>query len=227
MVSIHIVTGCSKRTTYASLLSAALAAILPVFSTLKKISNKILNAPDSRHKKWVSAGRAKKCQSANQAPRLQAPSAGRSPDRTVPRESGQPTKGTLKTTSLSGILCITGALALAITALAQTAPVLKIAPSGTNQYSVTITNAIGTADYDLLWIPVLANTNYLWTYAAIGVPGGTNFILDANPYPATFFRAILDTNTPPLWEQSDPQNPPSPLLKVTILNPANGANLTQ
>jgi hypothetical protein len=83
------------------------------------------------------------------------------------------------------------------------------------------------ADYDLQWVSVLANTNFLWTYAAIGVPGGTNFILNADTYPATFFRAILDTNTPPLWEQSDPNNPSSPLLQVFIYSPTNGANLNQ
>ena len=124
---------------------------------------------------------------------------------------------------------VTGSLAFiaaatAITTLSQNA-VLKIAPTGTNQFSVTITNNIGMADYDLQWVSVLANTNFLWTYAAIGVPGGTNFVLNANPYPATFFRAILDTNTPPLWEQSDPNNPSSPILQVFIYGPANGAVL--
>ena len=119
------------------------------------------------------------------------------------------------------------AAATVVTALAQTAPFLKIAPTGTNQFSVTITNNIGMADYDLQWVSVLANTNFLWTYAAIGVPGGTNFILNADTYPATFFRAILDTNTPPLWQQSDPNNPSSPLLQVFIYSPTNGANLNQ
>jgi len=105
------------------------------------------------------------------------------------------------------------------------APVLAIMPLGTNQILVTITNNIGTADYDLQWTPVLENPNFPWSFAAIGVPGGTNFLLEAEGYPTTFFRAILDTNAIPLWEAADPNNPNSAILKVTILGPANGANL--
>lgn len=112
-------------------------------------------------------------------------------------------------------------------ALAQTVPVLKIAPSGTNLISVTITNNIGSLDFDLQWTPVLGNTNFPWTFAAIGVPGGTNFLLGADTYQTTFFRAILDTNAVPLWEQSDPNNPSSGILKVTIASPGNNSNLNQ
>ncbi len=123
----------------------------------------------------------------------------------------------------------TGALVLAtaIAALAQTAPVLRIAPTGTNVISVTITNNIGTLDYDLEWNSVLGNSNFLWTFAAIGVPGGTNFLLNQDTYPATFFRAVLDTNVPPLWQSSNPSVPGSPVLSVTILSPANGSTINQ
>jgi hypothetical protein len=132
----------------------------------------------------------------------------------------------LKITGIGG----TGLVLLMLSnapAFGQTVPVLKIAPAGTNQFSVTITNSIGVLDYDLEWTSVLGNTNFLWTYAAIGVPGGTNFLLNANPYPATFFRAVLDNNAVPLWQQSDPNNTNSPILTVTIASPANGANLSQ
>jgi hypothetical protein len=130
----------------------------------------------------------------------------------------------------------TSLLALAAgiaTAWAQTAPVLKIKPVGTNQISITITNNIGTNDYDLKWIPFLvdanlANPNNLWGYAAIGVPGGTNFLLDAPGYESAFFMAELDTNTPPLWQAADPNNPTNgAVLQVFINNPTNGANITQ
>lgn len=116
-------------------------------------------------------------------------------------------------------------LAAAFAALSQTAPILAIAPSGTNQISVTITNNIGGVDYDLQWTPVLENPNFPWSFAAIGVPGGTNFLLDAEGYPAIFFRAILDTNAVPLWEAANPNNPSSAILKVTIASPGNGSNL--
>ncbi len=122
-------------------------------------------------------------------------------------------------------LLVAGFLFLMAKAWGQTVPVLKIAPAGTNQYSITISNNIGALDYDLQWSPALGNGNFLWTYAAIGVPGGTNFLLNANAYPATFFRAILDTNTPPLWQSSNPSIPNSPILQVFIYNPTNGAVL--
>jgi len=72
---------------------------------------------------------------------------------------------------------------------AQTVPVMTIASAGTNQYSITFTNNIGMLDYDLMWTPVLANPNYPWSFAAVGVPGGTNFILNTAGYPSGFFRA--------------------------------------
>lgn len=123
------------------------------------------------------------------------------------------------------LVSIFGLFGLLATALAQTGPSLKIAPAGTNQFSITITNAIGMNDYDLQWTPVLGNTNFPWTFAAIGVPGGTNFILDADGYPATYFRAVLDANTVPLWEAANPSNTNSPILQVFIYGPANGAVL--
>ena len=110
-------------------------------------------------------------------------------------------------------------------AVAQSSAGLTISPYGTNQFSVTITNLIGTNDYDLQWIPALTSTN--WAYAAIGVPGGTNFVVDADTYSATFFRVVLDNNAVPLWEAANPSITNSPLLNVIIASPANGANLSQ
>ena len=127
---------------------------------------------------------------------------------------------------LTRALIVAGFLLCARRGWAQNAA-LTIAPLGTNEYSVNITNNIGTADYDLQWTPILANPDYPWSFAAIGVPGGTNFLLNAQGYQSAFFRAVLDTNAVPLWEQSDPNNPSSPILTVTITSPANGANLNQ
>jgi hypothetical protein len=117
------------------------------------------------------------------------------------------------------------AVATALTALSQTAPTLTIASTGTNQMSVTISNNIGTSDYDLEWTPILGNANYPWTFAAVGVPGGTNFVVGTAGYPAGFYRVILDSNTVPLWESADPNNPASPILNVTIASPKNGSTL--
>jgi hypothetical protein len=119
----------------------------------------------------------------------------------------------------TGLVVVTTAL----TAWSQTAPFLTITPLGTNQFSISITNNIGSADYDLLWTPVLANPDYPWTWAAIGTPGQTNFLLDMGVYQTGFFRALLETNTIPLWEAADPNNPAAGILTVTIDNPANGS----
>jgi len=111
-------------------------------------------------------------------------------------------------------------------ASAQTVPVLTIAPAGTNQFEITFTNSIGTLDYDLLWTPELANPNYPWSFAAIGTPGGTNFIVNCPMGDTTgFFRAVLDTNAVPLWEAANPANPASAILQVYIYGPSNGAVL--
>jgi hypothetical protein len=130
----------------------------------------------------------------------------------------------LKIAGLAGTSLILLTLSRAVV-LGQTAPGLAIAPMGTNQYSIIITNNIGMADFDLQWTPVLASPDFPWTWAAIGTPGQTNFFLTVGNYPTAFFRTILDTNAIPLWEAADANNPGTGILKVTILNPANGATL--
>lgn len=123
-----------------------------------------------------------------------------------------------------GILGVGAVLAaMALTAWSQTVPpTLFIKPLGTNNFSVYTTNSIGSATYDLLSTPVLANADYPWTWAAIGSPGETNFLV-SSPYNTGFYRAILDTNAIPLWEAADLNNPSAGKLTVYIDNPANGA----
>lgn len=103
----------------------------------------------------------------------------------------------------------------------QTAPVLTIAPLGTNEYSITITNNIGSADYDLLWTPVLGNPDYPWIWAGVGTAGKTNYIVKMENYQQGFFLTHLDTNTIPLWEAANPNNPDVGILSVYIDSPTN------
>jgi hypothetical protein len=105
---------------------------------------------------------------------------------------------------------------------AQTAPPLTITPVGTNQYSITFTNSPPNT-YDLQWTPVLANPDYPWTWAAIGTNGQSSFQVNGGTYQTGFFRTILDTNSVPLWELADPNNPALGPLNITIDSPANGA----
>jgi hypothetical protein len=102
-------------------------------------------------------------------------------------------------------------------------PVLAIAPSGTNQLLITVTNGVSTANYELWSTPVLGNTaDYPWTVAALGTNGQSSFTVPIGPYPAGFYQVLLDTNAIPLWEAADPNNPSLGILAVTIDNPTNG-----
>jgi hypothetical protein len=114
----------------------------------------------------------------------------------------------------------------AITALSQTAPVLTIAATGTNQVSITITNGVSTNNYDLYWTPVLGNpAAYPWKAAVIGSTGQTNFIVNMSVWQQQFFRVLVDTNGIPIYELADPNNPSAGILAVFIDSPANGAVL--
>jgi hypothetical protein len=116
-------------------------------------------------------------------------------------------------------------VATALTAWSQSAPPLSITSLGTNQFSITFSNN-PPSTYDLQWTPVLANPNYPWTWAATGTPGQTNFIV-TSPYSTAFFRTVQDTNSVPLWELADPNNPGLGILTVTIDSPANGSTISQ
>ena len=123
--------------------------------------------------------------------------------------------------------------ALAITLFAghwvlaqSTPPVLTIAPTGTNQLLITVTNPVSSVSYELWSTPVLGNTtDYPWTVAALGATNQTAFTVAIGPYPAEFYRVILDTNTIPIWELADPNNPSAGILAVFIDSPMNGAVL--
>jgi len=119
-------------------------------------------------------------------------------------------------------------VATALTALSQTAPVLTIAPTGTNQLLITITNATSAVSYELWTTPVLGDTtDYPWTVSAVGGTNQTVFTVDIGSYPAGFFRAVLDTNAIPLWQAADPNNPAAGILTVFIDSPTDGSILTQ
>ena len=110
-------------------------------------------------------------------------------------------------------------------AWSQTTPVLAIAPTGTNQLAITITNGMTGANYELWWTPVLANPDYPWAAAAVGSPGQTNFTINLGVYSSGFYEAVWDTNAIPLWEAADPHNQSTGILAVFIDSPTNGMTL--
>jgi hypothetical protein len=105
-------------------------------------------------------------------------------------------------------------------------PGLTIVPLGTNTFSLTVTNGISAGNYEILWTPILGDSvDYPWTWAAVGTPGQTNFLVNMGIFQSGFFAGILDTNVIPLWEAADPHNPSAGILNVWIDSPTNGATL--
>jgi hypothetical protein len=105
-------------------------------------------------------------------------------------------------------------------------PVLTIANLGTNQYSITITNGVSTANYELYWTPVLASPIYPFTLAVIGTLGQTNFMVSMGTYQTGFFEVISGTDWDgdgvPNWQDANPSDPSIGILTVVIDSPTNG-----
>jgi hypothetical protein len=144
------------------------------------------------------------------------------PQTKTARANKKPFKRLLRTVSFGLALAV--GLSCTRWVWAQTAPVLQITPSGTNEFSIWFTNNIGTQTYDILSTPVLANPDFPWQWAAVGSPGQTNFLVTGT-FETEFYQAILDTNAVPLWEAANPTNASLGILSVFIDSPTNGAVL--
>ena len=116
---------------------------------------------------------------------------------------------------------------LIYTAMAVDQPVLTIAPLGTNQFSIVITNGASTTNYTLLWTPALDDANYPWVVLGAGGVGQTNFTVDGGVWPLGFFEVLVggdsDLDGVPEWIDGQPSNPNVGALTVTIDSPLNGA----
>lgn len=111
-----------------------------------------------------------------------------------------------------------------LSAWGQTAPGIVIAPSGTNQLAITVTNAATGAFYYLWWTPSLNDPAYPWQVLQPGNPGQTNFNVSTSNYPWAYFQVSIGNSTGvPPWEAANPSDPSSPILTVYINTPANGA----
>jgi hypothetical protein len=119
---------------------------------------------------------------------------------------------------------------LIYTALADDPPVLTISNLGSNNFSVTITNATNlTNDYLLEWTPILADTNYPWLVVATNEPGATNWIMDMGAWPMGYLRVAVgwdgDGDLVPSWKDANPYDPSIGILSVTIDSPLNGSSI--
>lgn len=117
---------------------------------------------------------------------------------------------------------------LAIVALADP-PVLKITSLGTNQFDISITNAVSTTNYTLFWTPAIENQLYPWTVVAVGGIGQSNFIMDVFDGNEGFFKVLVgsdeDGDGVPSWLDAQPFNPSVGVLTITIDSPVNGTLL--
>lgn len=137
----------------------------------------------------------------------------------------------MKTSKRLGIvlisLCTFGIIIAAVRVLADVPPpVLTITSLGTNQFSIGITNGVSTANYELYWTPILANSDYPFSLAIIGTEGQTNFTVNTGTYQTGFFEMIVgtdwDNDGVPNWEDANPSDPSIGILTVVIDSPTNG-----
>jgi hypothetical protein len=110
----------------------------------------------------------------------------------------------------------------------QSAPVLKIALTGTNQVTVTVTNGIATNLYELFYTPFLGS-NANWQPLSDGIIGQTNFTFMIDQTQFGFFRALtgndLDGDGIPNYKDARPLDPTVGIMTITIESPANGASI--
>jgi hypothetical protein len=106
-------------------------------------------------------------------------------------------------------------------------PVLTIARTGIDQFSLVITNGVGT-NYEVHWTPVLNDpVGYPWTLIGIGATGETNFSIDTVGWPSGFFRVSIEQfyNGIPDYVLADPNNPSLGPLTITIDSPVDGSTV--
>jgi hypothetical protein len=99
-----------------------------------------------------------------------------------------------------------------ISALGQTAPVLRISLTTNNAVVVTVTNGVSTGQYQVYWTEFLSPAPE-WLLLTNGSIGQTQFIVPMEDWDMTFFNASAISNFVP------------PSLNVIILSPTNGALL--
>lgn len=128
---------------------------------------------------------------------------------------------------VAGIVGIALAIAIALRALADVPqPVLTIAPLGSNQFNIVISNGVPTTNYTLFWAPVLNDENYPWLVLRGGNLGETNFGVNGGEWSALFFKVMighdLDGDSWPAWQDANDNNASIGILSVTIDSPTNG-----
>lgn len=121
------------------------------------------------------------------------------------------------------------AVLIASTLADEPQPVLTIAPTGTNQFLISVTNASPAATYELYHTPVLGDVVNPWTLSVTGALGQSNFIVSKTLEASGFWRASVGTDWDgdgiPNWLDGDPNNSGIGALSVTITSPTTGTNV--
>lgn len=124
-----------------------------------------------------------------------------------------------------------GSIVLTLTLLAawrvwsqSNAPVLAIAPLGTNQFQVTVTNGVAGAAYELMWGPSLNVPLSQWGILQTNPPGQTNFGVNCGQLPVGFFMVRVGQCTNGIWDYqwANPNDPSLGALSIVIDSPTNG-----
>ncbi len=114
-------------------------------------------------------------------------------------------------------------------------PALSIVRSGTNEVTLTVTNAVPNGTYEIWWTEFLDDAalsgldDCAWEPIPPITNGQTAFVLDCGYLSSGFFRAIntldLDNDGVPNYQDARPFDASVGILRVTIESPANGANV--
>ena len=109
-------------------------------------------------------------------------------------------------------------------------PVMTIAPTGTNQFLIVITNGVTNANYEIYRTPVLGDAvNYPFTLHIIGTVGQTNFTINMGDEPSGFILSAIgsdfDGDGIENYRDGNPNDPNIGVLSLTIESPLNGTTL--
>jgi hypothetical protein len=112
--------------------------------------------------------------------------------------------------AFAGAILAVCAVYACVSAWGQTAPVLTIAPSGSNAVVVSITNGVTNGLYQIYYREDLS-TNSQWFYFTNGTAGQTNFYINIGDTITGFFEAAYNSSFV------------TPTITVIIQSPTNGA----
>ena len=130
---------------------------------------------------------------------------------------------------IKGLVAITVWLSLTQSSIADEVPTprIDIVVTNSTQLSITITNGVSFANYEL-YRRSLLDPNWGWHLHTIGSAGQTNFITDMGIENTGFFQVTVgndwDGDSAPNYSDADPNNAAIGILSITIDSPTNGSS---